>query len=518
METNNATDAILNPTIDSGRSDAVAILFGEHAITFAELSEAANRFGNALKPNLARQARALLMLKDSPTFVAAFLEIMRIGAVTVPLSTRLSAADLAFAIDDSGAEVLLIDEEFLPLYRAATPRRRPRLVAVNGAAVESLPSVDALVAAQPTELRSEVMDADDMAFWLYTSGTTGTPKAAIHCHGDVTVANSYMAEFGIRPGARVFSSSKMFFAFALGHTLIGGLRSGATIILYDGWPDAAAIGEVVARYRPTVMLSVPTFYRNVLRDGLAGQEAFRQVGTYISAGEALPESLYRRWLETTGVPIVEGIGATETIFMFISGTPANHRAGATGKPMPYAEVRLLDEIGQPVTAPGTTGVAHVKLGSLCRGYWQQPERTRAAFRDGWFRTGDAFSVDSEGWWHHHGRYDDLLKISGQWVSPSEIEDCAISVPGVVDAAAVGVANEDGLVRLALFLVGDRAAGTDLERAVREKLLANLSVYKCPRNIRIVDVIPRTATGKAQRYLLRQLAAEIGSPIALAGGS
>jgi len=237
----------------------------------------------------------------------------------------------------------------------------------------------------------------------------------------------------------------------------------------------------------------------------------RSVRTYLSAGEALPVSLYERWRETTGVPIIEGIGATETIFMFISGTPLEHQPGATGKPVPYADVRLLDSQDQPVTAANAAGTAWVRMSSLCRGYWRQPERTAAAFRDGWFRTGDTFSVDADGWWHYHGRSDDLLKISGQWVSPGEVEECAAQVPGVLEAAAVGVENADGLVRIALYLVPDESTTlgerqSELEAQVRHQLQSTLSIYKCPREIRFIDALPRTATGKVQRYVLRQLAA------------
>jgi benzoate-CoA ligase len=181
------------------------------------------------------------------------------------------------------------------------------------------------------------------------------------------------------------------------------------------------------------MVSVPAFYRSLLRDNLAGRPCFKAVRRYMSAGESLPESLYSRWLEATGVPVVEGIGATETIFLLVGGTPAEHLPGATGKPFPYCEARLLDLDDRSVTRPDSPGILWVKMGSLCRGYWKQPEKTAAAFRDGWYRTGDVFVIDREGWWYHQGRADDLLKISGQWVSPAEIEECAITVPGVSEA-------------------------------------------------------------------------------------
>jgi benzoate-CoA ligase len=500
----NAADEILGPTLAGGRGGDIAILFGDQAISFDELDAQVNRFGNALRPYLAKGDQALLLLKDSPDFVAAFLGIMRIGAVAVPISTRLTAEDLAFVMTDSGAKALILDDDFLPQYRRAVEinRGRPNLVAVRGGTTEGARRLEDVLAGASSERPAAETTTDDMAYWLYSSGTTGRPKAAIHVHGNLSTGDSFLAAFGFGPGQRVFSSSKLFFAYALGHVLIGGLRTGSTIVLFDGWPDGEAIARMVERYRPTIMVSVPAFYRSLLRDHLASRPCFKAVRRYLSAGESLPESLYARWLEATGVPIVEGIGATETIFLMVGGTPAAHLPGATGKPFPYCEARLLDVDDRPVTKPDSPGILWVKMGSLCRGYWQQPQKTAAAFRDGWYRTGDVFVIDRDGWWYHQGRADDLLKISGQWVSPAEIEECAITVPGVSEAIVVGAQDEDGLVRLTLFLVAPSEEPNVLYQKVQDKLLGALSKYKCPRRIMFLEAIPRTATGKARRFQLR----------------
>jgi benzoate-CoA ligase len=500
----NASDEVLGPTLAAGRGGDIAILFGDEAITFARLDAEVNRFGNALRPYLGKGDRALLLLKDSPVFVAAFLGIMRIGAVAVPISTRLTAEDLAFVMADSGAKALIIDDDFLPQCRRAIEinGRRPDLVAVRGQTAAGARRVEDVLAGACAERPKAATTSDDMAYWLYSSGTTGRPKAAIHVHGNLGTGDRFFDAFGFGPGQRVFSSSKLFFAYALGHVLIGGLRTGSTIVLFDGWPDGEAIARMVERYRPTIMVSVPAFYRSLLRDNLAGRPCFKAVRRYMSAGESLPESLYSRWLEATGVPVVEGIGATETIFLLVGGTPAEHLPGATGKPFPYCEARLLDLDDRSVTRPDSPGILWVKMGSLCRGYWKQPEKTAAAFRDGWYRTGDVFVIDREGWWYHQGRADDLLKISGQWVSPAEIEECAITVPGVSEAIVVGAQDEDGLVRLTLFLVAPAADPNALYTKVQDRLLAALSKYKCPRRIVFLEAIPRTATGKARRFQLR----------------
>lgn len=500
----NVSDEILGPALAGGRGGDTAILFADQAITFEQLDAAVNRFGNAFQPHLGKGDRALLVLKDSPDFVAAFLGIMRIGAVAVPISTRLTAEDLAFVMADSGAKALIIDDDFLPQYRRAIEinGRRPALVAVRGGEIEGAHKLDDVLAGAPSERPAVTTVAGDAAYWLYSSGTTGRPKGAIHVHGNIATGDRFLEAFGFGPGERVFSSSKLFFAYALGHVLIGGLHSGSTIILYDGWPDGEAIAGMVERYRPTIMASVPAFYRSLLREGLAERPCFKSVRHYISAGEALPESLYTRWLEATGIAIVEGIGASETIWLMVGGTPASHRPGATGKPFPYCEAKLLDLNDQPVATPDEPGVLWVKMNSLCRGYWQQPQKTAAAFRDGWYRTGDTFVIDREGWWHHQGRADDLLKISGQWVSPTEIEECAVTVPGVSEAIVVGAQDEDGLVRLTLFLVAPAADPDELYQKVQDKLLGTLSKYKCPRRIVFMEAIPRTATGKARRFQLR----------------
>lgn len=500
----NASDEIIGPALSAGRGSDIAILFGDQKITFAELDAEVSRFGNALRPFLGKGERALLLLKDSPDFVAAFLGIMRIGAVPVPVSTRLTAEDLAFVLMDSGAKGLIVDDDFLQQYRRAIEinGHPPALVAVRGGEIEGARKLEELLAGATTDRPPVTTVAGEPAYWLYSSGTTGRPKGAIHVHGNIATGDEFLEIFGFGPGQRIFSSSKLFFAYALGHVLIGGLHSGSTIILFDGWPDGEAIVRMVERYHPTIMASVPAFYRSLLRDNLADRPCFKNINRYISAGEALPESLYVRWREATGVPIVEGIGATETIWLMVGGRPTAHMPGATGRPYPYCEAKLLDLDDQPVTAPDEPGTLWVRMNSLCHGYWQQPQKTAAAFRDGWYRTGDVFVIDRQGWWHHQGRADDLLKISGQWVSPTEIEECTATVPGVAEAIVVGAKDEDGLVRLTLFLVAPEENPDELYQRVQNKLLGTLSKYKCPRRIVFMDAIPRTATGKARRFQLR----------------
>lgn len=503
----NAADEVLSPARVMAHPERDAILFGEERVSYAALQALVNRYANGLRAMAVEpEQRVMLMLKDSPTMVALLLAIMKIGAVAVPINLRASSADLALMLNDSRARLLCIDAELLSLYQDAHREvEYEHRVLVAGANVPGMHRVESLAANQPIEASTAPTSPDDMAFWLYTSGTTGTPKAAVHLHHDVGIAHRFPGEaLRVGPGDRVFATSKLFFAYALGNNLLPALKLGATSILYDGWPDSESVASIVERHRPTVLLAVPTMYRNLLREGAATRERFRSVRHCVSAGERLPVVLFERWRDATGHEIIDGIGTTETVYFFLTNRPGMVRPGSSGKPAPGAEVELRDHDGTPIDAPGTPGVLWVKMPSTADRYWNQQERSHAAFFGPWFRTGDVYVRDADGFFFHEGRADDMLKISGQWVSPAEIEEHVLKLPQVADAAVVGTTNEDGLTRLALFVV-PHERGTDrgaLTTSIQGALTASLSIYKCPREVRLVDDIPRTATGKVQRYLLR----------------
>ncbi len=506
----NAADEILGPPLASGCANRAALCWGANrSLSFGELDKLANRYGQALRNEGVKAGqRVFFLLDDSPELVAAYLGTMRIGGIAVALNIRLAAKDLLFVLEDASPAVLFIHVDLLSLYREieAALTAPPRLV-VLGRAMAANDDLAAFLAGAGDVLTSMPRSPADPAYWVYSSGTTGRPKAAIHRHGDMRVADLHLRiNLGVQPGDRVFTTSKMFFAFALGHSLFGALRCGATVIIHAGWPDAEAIRGVVERLRPTVVLSVPTMYRNLLREGVAADPAFRDVRHYVAAGEKLPESLFETWLDATGVPILEGYGTSETVFLAIANTPRRYRVGSSGRPLPWVEARLTDEGGAAIDARNTPGRLALRMDSVFAGYWRQPGLSREFLDGGWYFPGDMFSVDEAGWWYHHGRADDMLKISGQWVSPAEIEECALKVEELADVAVVGHANADGLIRLAMFAVA-RAPVEDesaLARKVGDTLRATLSIYKCPRTIRFVDELPRTATGKVQKYKLRGL--------------
>ncbi|MCW8835977.1 MAG: benzoate-CoA ligase family protein [Rhodospirillales bacterium] len=511
-ESMNAATAILAPTLGRGLAESPALITNEKVVSYGELDALSNRFANAcadagLKPG----DRLLIVMLDRPELIYAYLGAIKAGVVPVAFNVRASARDLAYVIEDSACGMLLLDGRFLPLYEEAVAglERRPRVV-VSDRDVPGYDSLAQLMKGMPDAFEAVQADPDDMAFWMYTSGTTGAPKGTVHKHAAVLTADHYLGEvLGVGPGDRLFCSSKLFFAFALGHCFFGALRLGAAAILHEGWPSSDVIVQIVERHRPTVMFSVPTFYRNLLQDGAAASDAFRAVRHFVASGEKLPAKLFDRWERVNGRRIMEAIGATETIFLFLANRPEDPLPGSCGRPTPGTEVRLVAGDMGEITEPGVPGVLWVRMGSIAKGYWNNDEKTGEVFVDGWYCTRDMFAMDEDGYFHHQGRSDDMLKISGQWVSPSEIEEEVMLHPGVADAAVVGVPNSDGLIRLSLFMVpSDRDADqTALAAEVQEHLTATLSIYKCPRRVFPLDELPRTVTGKVQRFLLRQLAAD-----------
>ncbi|MBI2993411.1 MAG: benzoate-CoA ligase family protein [Gammaproteobacteria bacterium] len=502
----NAAEELLGPPLAAGRDDSTALICGPRSLSYGELDRLANRYGNAMvEAGVEQENRVLIFMDDSPDMVAAYLATMKIGAVAIAINVRVAPDDLRFVIEESRCKLLFIDACHEQLYRAIEGEFAHPPVVVPGGA-DSGPAHQDFVGHHADTLNYVPMAEDDMAFWLYTSGTTGKPKAVVHSHHDVLIADRHLREnLNLVPGERILTTSKISFAYALGHSFFGGLRCGATVILHTGWPDCGSILREIERSAPDLFCSVPSFYRNLLREGAAQSRAFNRIRHCISAGEHLPEQLFRQWREITSVTILEGIGTTETIFLFLSNTPGAARAGSVGRALPWADVRLLGSGGDEIADAGAVGTLWVRMDSLFDRYWNQQARTHAAFKDGFYCTGDLFSFDADGYWHYQGRADDMLKISGQWVSPVEIEECVLCVPDVAEAAVIGREDADGLVRAALFVVPAPGRPVpELEQAIRTTLLSHLSIYKCPRTIRFVSEIPRTRTGKVQRFKLHQL--------------
>lgn len=494
----NAVTSFLDERVAAGDGAEPAIVTPLGFTTYAELLERACGVGHALHAlGVEPEQRVALLLHDGVDWAATFFGALRIGAVVVPLNTRLPADRLESLLRDSRARVLIAEAELaLPLDAAVgrLPHLRVRL---------TRDALRALLIGMPTSLDPEPMSDDDMAFWLYTSGTTGTPKAAVHAHADVRAGHHYGAVLDVRRDDRIFATSKLFFAYALGNALLIPALAGARTFLHPGWATPASVAAVMADFRPTVFFSVPTFYAHLLRSELPAT-TFASVRCAVSAGERLPEEIYHAFRARFGVEILDGLGATETIFMVLSNRPGQSRAGSSGTPVPGTDVRLLGPDGAPV-ADGVPGVLHVRTPSASARYWNRAEASRRAFLGEWFRTGDVYTRDGDGFYYHHGREDDLFKVAGMWVSPADIERALLTHPGVADAGVVGAEDASGLVKPFAFVVAtsDGAPATRLVDDLRALAASRLAAHEQPRAIVVVDELPRTATGKLQRFALRE---------------
>jgi benzoate-CoA ligase family protein len=437
------------------------------------------------------EQRVALLMPDGMGFAATFFGALKLGAVAVPLNTRLPAKDLRFILDDSRAKVMVADRGL-----AAALGATGRVKVLTFEELVSGPRVGPMTA--------EPVGRDAMAFWLYTSGTTGTPKAAMHCHGNLLACHLYAeGVLGVGPEDRVFSTSKLFFAYALGNALAIPLFARGSAYLHHAWAEPAMVHGVLAGYRPTLFFSVPTVYARLLHSDVPA-DAFRSVRQCVSAGEKLPAEIYHAWSERFGVEILDAIGATETIFMFVTNRPGQSRAGCSGTPSPGVEVRLLDAQGQPVP-DGTQGVLWVKTPSAATGYWKRLDHSRRTFVGDWFKTGDVYLRDADGFYTHCGREDDFFKVAGQWVMPAEVEAVMLKHPAVLEAGVVGAEEASGLIKTFVFVV-PRDENTDagtLSAELKRLAESALPPHQRPREIRIVRELPRTDTGKLKRFRLKE---------------
>jgi benzoate-CoA ligase family protein len=490
--------------------ERIAILGEPRAVRYGELRDLANRVGNALVASgCARGDRVLIVLRDSAEFVAAFFGAAKIGAIPVPVNSFARASDYSFYLSDSGASIAILDESALGEFVTAAKTMKVQVVVVGDAALGSGGRIGwaEWIASASSELSTCSTAACDAAFLLYTSGSGGRPKAAVHQHKDMLVATrSYAQEvLGIRPDDRFFSVSKLFFAYGLGNAMYFPLSVGASMLLNPEKTRIERVVELVARHRPTIFFGVPTFYAALLQEFSRGLAVdLSSVRLAVSAGEPLPAEVFRQFRERFGIEILDGIGSTEILHIFISNRPGGARAGTCGTPVSDYEVRIADDHGQPCRAD-EIGNLFVRGDSAFAEYWKKSEYTvTVKATDGWVATGDKFLCDADGYYHYSGRSDDMMKVSGMWVSPIEVENALLGDERVAEAAVVGVANGAGLIKPVAYIVltpgiqphPETADG--IERAVRARLVH----YKCPREFHFVAELPRTVTGKIQRYLLR----------------
>jgi benzoate-CoA ligase family protein len=512
----NACEYLLDRRVDEGDARRPALTGPGGELTYGELHDRVLRTSAGLRAvGLEPEQRLLMFMADSPDFVVVYLAAMRIGAVPVPVSTMVHADGLAELLQDSRARMVAVTAPYGDTLTAAL-RERHELHAVltSGVTVDTAMPVHTLdgLAAHDPDPRVYATTADSPAFWLYTSGTTGSPKAAMHRHGAIqVVCETYGQQvLGITAEDRCLSAAKAFFAYGLGNSVLFPLSVGAAAVLEPGASRPDVIVDRAQKYGATLFFGGPTFFANMLRADLAG-DALAGVRLAASAGEALPESLYRRWTEHFGVDIIDGIGMTEMLHIFLSNRVGNVVAGTTGVAVPGYDLRIVDEQGHDVE-PGTAGTLMVRGASAATGYWSRYDASRLVFQGEWLRTGDTYVQDASGNYACLGRTNDMLKASGMWVSPAEVEGRLLAHGAVAQAVVVAALDTDGLEKPVAYVV--LAAGREVgEDELIDFCREGLPSYKRPRRVVFVDAYPTTATGKIRRVELREQASAVlgGSP-------
>jgi benzoate-CoA ligase family protein len=505
----NAAVPFIDRHVPEGRGAKVAIRSAAGEVTYAELAERVNRCGNALLAlGVKKGDRLVMVVKDCPEFFYLFWGAIKAGIVPVPLNTLLRADDYRYIVEDSACAAVVWSPEF-------AGEVKPALAAVKKAPAVTLPvegegrNVRSLLAEASPRLEAVPSAATAACFWLYSSGSTGRPKGAVHRQRDMVVTSQlYGADvLGVREDDVCFSAAKLFFAYGLGNGMTFPLWAGATSVLLETRPTPQSTFETIERFRPTLYFGVPTLYAAQLQALESARPDLSSVRACVSAGEALPADIFRRWKERTGLVILDGIGSTEALHIFISNRQDDLRPGTSGRVVPGYEARIVGDGGAEVPR-GESGRLHVKGASTAAYYWNNPEKTAATMLGGdWLDTGDTYLQDADGYYQYYGRSDDMLKVGGIWCSPIEIEGRLVSHPRVLEAAVIGVPDAAGLVKPEAFVVlrEDATASEALADELMLHCKSHLAPYKFPRRIHFVPELPKTATGKIQRFRLRQLA-------------
>ncbi len=503
----NAAHDLLERNLQAGRAEKTAYIDDAGRTTFGELAMRVNRAANALiGQGLRMEERVMLVHLDSVEWVAAFLGAIKAGIVPLASNTLFTTNDYAALLLESRAQAIIVSAELLPtLLPAVKASPFLRRVMVSGRASPDGLHWQSLLSVAATEFAPAPTCCDDTAFWLFSSGSTGTPKGTLHLHASMmNTAELYSrAVLGIRESDVVFSAAKLFFAYGLGNALSFPLAVGATTVLMAERPTPQAVFARLKQHQATVFFGVPTLYAGLLASAELPKPSELALRVCVSAGEALPAELGQKWLRHFGLDLLDGIDSTEMLHIFISNEAGQVRYGTSGKPVPGYRMRLVNDAGAEA-ALGEVADLYINGPTAASGYWNNRDKTRATFQGEWVRSGDKYSLDADGYYTYAGRSDDMMKVSGMYVSPFEVEGVLMSHPAVLEAAVVGHNDEDRLLKPKAFIVlkqeqaGSPALATELQQLVRSRL----APHKYPRWIEFVAELPKTATGKIQRFKLR----------------
>ncbi len=515
----NATDYFLDRNIRQGRGHKIAVYSEHRNYTYNDLQKMTNKTANAFREiGLQIDDRIMILMLDVPQFYAAFWGAIKIGVVPIPVNTMLTAADYEYYLNDSRVKALVVSEQLLPVIKEIEEDLLylRDLIVVSEISGAHIPFKQKYKHA-PVAIKTALTSKDDVGFWLYSSGSTGSPKGAIHSQYDMVVAATAYAKgvLGLTEEDICFSAARLFFAYGLGNSMYFPMSVGGAAVLNPSPPTPETVFKHLAKFRPTVFFGVPTLYGQMLaymerQDNEEGKKAdpdgdhpLSSVRICVSSGEALPTDLYYRWKKRFGVDIIDGIGSTEMLHIFLANYPDDIRVGSTGKAVPGYELKLIDEEGRDVPQ-GEIGTLLVKGDSAAQQYWRKREKTRITMQGQWLNTGDKYYIDEDGYYWCAGRTDDMLKVGGIWVSPLEVENCLSRHPAVMECAVVGQADDKGLIKPKAFVVphSNFEGSEKLAEELKKWVLERLAKFKYPRWIEFVPRLPKSTTGKIQRFKLR----------------
>jgi benzoate-CoA ligase len=507
----NAAYDLIERNLRAGRGNKVAYIDDRGRYTFGDLAARVNRFANVLdRLEVRREERVLVCLLDTIDFPSVFLGAIKSGVVPIAANTLLTPADYQYMLRDSRAEALVVSKQLWPQFKEIV-KDSPTLrhIIVSGGAEPGTLDLDALMAEAADTFQVAETTCDDPCFWLYSSGSTGKPKGTVHIQSSMIYTAELYAvpTIGINENDVVFSAAKLFFAYGLGNGLSFPLSVGATTILMAERPTPDAVFKRLREHRPSIFYCVPTLYAAMLANPAFPKKEELNLRRCTSAGEALPEEIGKQWSARLGVDILDGIGSTEMLHIFLSNRPGEVRYGTTGKPVPGYELRLVGDDGEPV-AIGEVGELQINGPSSAIQYWNNVEKTKATFQGPWTRSGDKYSVTADGYYIYAGRSDDMLKVGGIYVSPVEVESALVTHDAVLEAAVVGREDDEKLIKPAAYVVlkAGRSATPEMAEELKQYVKGRLAPYKYPRWVEFVVELPKTATGKIQRFKLRAAAA------------